>query len=75
MYLSFEEPAESLKENVKPFGMDFTELINSKKISFIKYDPYHIEDVFDILESNIREIKATRVIIDSISALGLHIRG
>ncbi len=74
VYLSFEEPADTLKENVLSFGWDFNQLTAAKKISFIKYDPYHIEDVFDILESSIREISAKRVIIDSISALGLHIR-
>ena len=31
-------------------------------------------DVFDILESTIRELRATRVVVDSISALGLHIK-
>lgn len=74
VYLSFEEPAESIKENVKEFGWDFTPLEKSGRFSFIRYDPYHIEDVFDILESSIREIKATRVVVDSISALGLHVK-
>ena len=74
VYLSFEEPTEALRENVLSFGWNFDDLVSKKKVSFIKYDPYHIEDIFDILESNIREIGATRVVIDSISALGLHIR-
>jgi KaiC/GvpD/RAD55 family RecA-like ATPase len=74
VYLSFEEPSESIKENVKEFGWDFGALEKSGRFSFLKYDPYHIEEVFDILESSIREIKATRVVIDSISALGLHIK-
>jgi KaiC/GvpD/RAD55 family RecA-like ATPase len=74
VYLSFEEPAQSIKENTKEFGWDFESLEKTGRFSFIRYDPYHIEDVFDILESNIREIKATRVVVDSISALGLHIK-
>lgn len=74
VYLSFEEPSESIKENVGIFGWDLDKLERSGKFSFIRYDPYHIEDVFDVLESTIREIKATRVVVDSISALGLHIR-
>jgi KaiC/GvpD/RAD55 family RecA-like ATPase len=74
VYLSFEEPAASIKENVREFGWDFSSLEKTGRFSFIKYDPYHIEDVFDILESNIRETKATRVVIDSISALGLHVK-
>ncbi|MBI4176482.1 MAG: AAA family ATPase [Candidatus Aenigmarchaeota archaeon] len=74
VYLSFEEPAETIAENAKGFGWDFKELERQGKFTFIKYDPYHIEDVFDILESEIRNIKATRVVVDSISALGLHVR-
>jgi KaiC/GvpD/RAD55 family RecA-like ATPase len=74
VYLSFEEPADSIKENTKEFGWDFNALEKSGRFSFIKYDPYHIEDVFDLLESNIREIKAARVVVDSISALGLHVK-
>ncbi|MBI4019998.1 MAG: AAA family ATPase [Candidatus Aenigmarchaeota archaeon] len=74
VYLSFEEPAEAIKENARGFGWDFAELEKAGKFRFIKYDPYHIEDVFDILESEIRNIKATRVVVDSISALGLHVR-
>ena len=74
VYLSFEEQSESIRENVKSFGWNLQSLEKSGKFSFIKYDPYRIEDVFDILESTIREIGASRVLIDSISALGLHVR-
>lgn len=74
VFLSFEESAESIKENVKSFGWDLENLERSGKLAFIKYDPYRIEDVFDILESTIREVGASRVLIDSISALGLHVR-
>jgi KaiC/GvpD/RAD55 family RecA-like ATPase len=74
VYLSFEEPASSIKENAKEFGWDFAALEKMGKFSFIRYDPYHIEEVFDILESTVREVKATRVVVDSISALGLHVK-
>jgi KaiC/GvpD/RAD55 family RecA-like ATPase len=74
VYLSFEEPIRSIKENAKTFGWDFKELEKAKKFSFLRYDPYHIEDVFDLLESEIRMLNASRVVIDSISALGLHIK-
>lgn len=74
VYLSFEEPSDSITENAKSFGWDFKALEKSGKFAFIRYDPYHIEDVFDILESTVRQIKATRVVVDSISALGLHIK-
>jgi len=75
VYLTFEEPSDLLKENMKnSFGIDFTKLEEENKVAFIKYDPYRVDDVFDVLESTIREIGAQRVVIDSISSLGLYIR-
>ncbi|MFH1294552.1 MAG: ATPase domain-containing protein, partial [Candidatus Aenigmatarchaeota archaeon] len=74
IYLSFEEPEEFIKEHIKTFGWDFDRLEREKKFSFIRYDPYNIEDVINVLESAIREINAKRVVIDSISALGLYVR-
>jgi len=74
VYLSFEETADFIKGNVKAFGWDIGSLEKTGRFSFIRYDPYRVEDIFDILESTIRETKASRVVIDSISALGLHVR-
>ena len=74
VYLSFEEPADTIKENMKLFGWDFARLEKAGKVVFIRYDPYKIEDAFNTLETAIREIGATRVIVDSVSALGLYIR-
>lgn len=74
VYLSFEEPVDFMKQNAKPFGWDFDVIEKSGKFQFIRYDPYRIEDVFDILESTIRDVKASRVVIDSISALALYVR-
>ncbi|MBI2675356.1 MAG: AAA family ATPase [Candidatus Aenigmarchaeota archaeon] len=74
VYLSFEEPDYYLKENVKSFGWDLDKLEKAGKFSFIKYDPYNVEDVLNILESTIKEIGAKRIAIDSISALGLYVR-
>lgn len=74
VYLTFEEPPDFIKENLKTLGWDFEALERSRKFSFIKYEPYRSQDVFEILESSIREIKANRVVIDSISALGIHIK-
>lgn len=74
IYLSFEELPENIKANVRQFGIDFEPFEKSGKFSFIKYDPYHVEEVFDILESTVKDMKAQRVVIDSVSALGIHVR-
>ncbi len=72
VFLSFEEQPESIRESFMEFGWDFERYERLKRFSFMKYDPYHIEGIFDILESTIREMNAERIVIDSISALGLH---
>lgn len=74
VYLSFEEPAEIIKSNVTSFGWDINKLEAEGKFAFIKYDPFRIEDVMDVLDSTVRDIKASRVVIDSISALGLYLK-
>lgn len=74
VYLSFEESPDSIRSNVADFGWDFRPFEKKGQFAFIKYDPYHSEDIFDILESAIRDTNAQRVVVDSISAIGLHIR-
>lgn len=74
VYLTLEEPPDFIKENVMAFGWDFEALEKTGHFTFIEYNPYRAEDIIEMLESTIREVKATRVVIDSISALGLHIR-
>jgi KaiC/GvpD/RAD55 family RecA-like ATPase len=74
IYLSFEEMPQNIKNNVKQFGINFEPYEKAGKFSFIKYDPYHVEEVFEILENSIRDTSAQRVVIDSVSALGLHVR-
>jgi KaiC/GvpD/RAD55 family RecA-like ATPase len=74
VFISFEETPESMREEYREMGYDFSPYERSGRFSFMNHDPYHIEEVFDILESTIRQIGAKRVVIDSISALGLHVR-
>jgi len=74
VYISFEEPVENIKENARKLGMDFSKFEKDGLIQFVRYDPFHAEDIYDLIEGNIKKIKAKRVIIDSISALGLYVR-
>ncbi len=74
LFVSFEEPVENIKENAKKLGFDFERLEKEGKILFVRYDPFHAEDIYDLIESNIKKIGAKRVVIDSISALGLYVR-
>lgn len=74
VYLSFEESPESIKKNALNFGMDFGPLEKSGIFSFVKYDPYHADDISTHLEGKIRDIGAKRVVIDSVSALNFYLR-
>lgn len=74
VYLTLEERSDYIKENTKSFGWNFEPYEKAGTFNFIEYDPYRAEDLVEILESTIRTVKARRVVIDSISALGLHIR-
>jgi KaiC/GvpD/RAD55 family RecA-like ATPase len=73
VFLSFEESPESMKATLQEMGMDFAALERQGKFKFIKYDPYHLEEVYDILSSTVTDVKAQRVVIDSLSALALHL--
>ncbi len=74
VYVSFEETPENIKANARLCGWNFDELEKKGKVLFVKYDPYHAEDIIEMLENSIRKMKAKRVVIDSISALGLYVR-
>ncbi len=74
IYLSFEEPEAYLRKSAAVFGWNIPALEKKGLFSFLRYDPYRISDVLDILESEIRGTGATRAVIDSISALGLYVR-
>jgi KaiC/GvpD/RAD55 family RecA-like ATPase len=74
VYISFEEPVENIKENCLVFGWDFEPMEKKDKVIFVRYDPFHVEDIYELIETNIKKIDAKRVVIDSISALGLYVR-
>jgi len=74
IYVSFEEEIAQIKSTAAAFGWDAEGLERSGKVKFLKYDPYQLEDIIEIIENNIREIGATRVVIDSISAIGVYVK-
>lgn len=74
IYVSFEERPEDIKRHMLNFGWYFDRYEKEGMINFVKYDPLHIEDIYGLIENNIHEIGAERVVIDSITGLGLNIR-
>lgn len=74
VYVSFEEPIESIRDNCEQFGWDFSNYEKKEKLVFVRYDPFHVEDIYELIETNVKKINAERVVIDSVSALGLYVR-
>ncbi|MBI4018445.1 MAG: KaiC domain-containing protein [Candidatus Aenigmarchaeota archaeon] len=74
IFVSFEQEIPQLVLIAKHFGWPVEPLVEEDRIRFLKYDPFKIEDILEVIENNIREIGATRVVIDSVSSLGAYLR-
>jgi KaiC/GvpD/RAD55 family RecA-like ATPase len=74
IYVSFEEELTKIREDAKSFGWNVDKLEKANKLRLLKYDPFKLQDIFEVINNNIREIDAKRVVIDSISALGIYVR-
>lgn len=74
VYLSFEEDEDQIKKNVETFKWGIDNEIKRNKLRVVRYDPYRFEGMVDILNSNIKQIKAKRVVIDSLSAMSIYIQ-
>jgi len=74
IYVSFEEELSKIRSTAKIFKWDVEKLEKGGKLRLLKYDPFKIEDIFDVIESNIRIMKAKRIVIDSISSLGIYVK-
>lgn len=74
LYVSFEEDEDAIVRNIAEIGLDISKQIDNKMIRIIKYDPYRFENLTDLLSMNIKETGATRVVIDSITAINLYIQ-
>jgi len=74
IYVSFEEELPQIKSTAGMFRWDVEKLEKGKNLRFLKYDPFKIEDIFEVIENNIRMMKAKRVVIDSVSSLGIYVK-
>ena len=70
LYFSFEENEETLKEDASVFGWDF-DSVKKAKCTFLYTPPYSIRDFESALIDKITKTKAKRVVIDSVSSLGM----
>jgi len=74
IYLSLEESEENLVKICNQFGWDIKKYLDNDIVRILRYDPYRYENVMEILLTNLRELNAKRIVIDSVSAMNLYIQ-
>lgn len=74
IYVTFEDEAEEIRSIAQSFGWDTENLEEKGLMRIAKFDPFQLEDVMDLVQNNIREMGASRVVIDSISSLGTYVK-
>ncbi len=70
LYISFEHDVNIIKQVMEEFNWHADD---KSKFRIIKYDPFKIDDILDIVQNNIVEMGAERIVLDSLSSLSLHI--
>ena len=73
VYLSLEEDAEEIKADARMFGWDLDKYEKKGLFRIMFHDPFET-DVSSVLVNQIEYIKAKRLIVDSISMLGLYMK-
>lgn len=73
IFVSFEQDISQLRIISEHFGWPVEKLEKENKFRLLRYDPFRLEDILEVIENNIREINAKRIVIDSISSLGIYI--
>ncbi len=75
VFITFEEKKDRFYNEMKTLGWDLTELEKKKKFAFIEYTPEQVKKMLEEgggeVEVVIEEIKAKRIVIDSITSFTL----
>lgn len=74
LYITFEEDEESVLKVFDEFSWNLRKYVKADKIRIIRYDPYRFQDIMDIISSNLKQMGAKRLVIDSVSAIGIYIQ-
>ena len=72
MYITFEELPEEIKKDAMAFGWDFDKHEKKGNLIISYKDPFQTTDVTNTLTQEIRQKGITRIVVDSISLLGLY---
>ena len=72
IYISLEESPESNIKQMKLFGWPVDELIRKGKLMILQPELYNFDALLTTIEDSVDRIKAKRLVIDSISIIGMY---
>ncbi|MFH1403395.1 MAG: ATPase domain-containing protein [Candidatus Altiarchaeota archaeon] len=79
VYVTFEEDPEQIRENMSRYGWDIKGLEDAGKLTIVRVDPqdvlHIIKDEYGAIVDAIRDNKAERVVIDSLTSIEMMIEG
>jgi KaiC/GvpD/RAD55 family RecA-like ATPase len=74
IYITLEESPEDIKADALEFGWDFSEYESKGLFRIIYHDPAQVNNLGSILVDEIKTLNAKRLVIDSISVVGLSLQ-
>ena len=73
VYISLEESPQEIKDDVATFGWDFEKYEKKGLLKMIYHDPAQVDKIGTVIQNEIREVKASRLVMDSTAAMALAI--
>ncbi len=71
VYITLEEDVEDIKEDARKFGWDFAEYEKKGLFRIVYFDPLQVNEMGINVVDDIGKIDAQRVVIDSVSIVGM----
>lgn len=71
VYISMEEEPEDIKADVARFGWDFDKYEKKRLLRILYHDPSQVNKLGSVIQSEIMDVKANRLVLDSTAAMGL----
>jgi KaiC/GvpD/RAD55 family RecA-like ATPase len=79
VYVTFEEEVEQIRENMSRYKWDIKKLEDDGTLTIVRVDPqdvmHIIKDEYGSIVDTIKDIEAKRVVIDSLTSIGMMIEG
>jgi circadian clock protein KaiC len=69
VYITLQETVDEIKKDVVIFGRDFSRAEQLGQCRIIQVEPQNMKDIVNTIIKNVREIKAKRLVIDSITMI------